>query len=40
MVARVEMTKNIMFPLTMINDLTNTLNAYKTKVQINHGFGI
>ena len=31
LIARVEMTKNIMFPLTMRNDLTNSLNAYKTK---------
>ena len=31
LIARVEMTKNRMFPLTMRNDLTNSLNAYKTK---------
>ena len=31
LIARVEMTKNRMFPLIMRNDLTNSLNAYKTK---------
>ena len=31
MIAKVEMTKNRMFSLTMRNDLTNSLNAYKTK---------
>ena len=30
-IARVEMTKNRMFPLIMKNELTNSLNAYKTK---------
>ena len=31
LIAKIEMTKNRMFPLTMRNDLTNSLNAYKTK---------
>ena len=31
LIARVEITKNIMFPLIMRTDLTNSLNAYKTK---------
>ena len=31
LIARVEMTKNRMFSLIMRNDLTNSLNAYKTK---------
>ena len=31
LIARVEMTKNRMFLLIMRNDLTNSLNAYKTK---------
>ena len=31
LIARVEMTQNIMFLLIMRNDLTNSLNAYKTK---------
>ena len=31
LIARVEMTKNRMFLLTMRNDLTISLNAYKTK---------
>ena len=31
LIARVEMTKNRMFPLTMRNDLNNSLNSYKTK---------
>jgi hypothetical protein len=31
LIARVEMTKNRMFPLIMRNDLTNSLNSYKAK---------
>ena len=31
LIARVEMTKNRMFPLIMRNDLTSSLNDYKTK---------
>ena len=31
LIARVEMTRNRMFSLIMRNDLTNSLNAYKTK---------
>ena len=31
LIAIVEMTKNIMFSLIMRNDLTNSLNVYKTK---------
>ena len=31
LIARVQMTKNRMFPLIMRNDLTNSLNAYKAK---------
>ena len=31
LIARVEMKKNRMFLSTMRNDLTNSLNAYKTK---------
>ena len=31
LIARVEITKNRMFPLIMRNNLTNSLNAYKTK---------
>ena len=31
LIGRVEMTKNRMFPLIIRNDLTNSLNAYKTK---------
>lgn len=31
LIARVEMTKNRMFPLVMRNELTPSLNSYKTK---------
>ena len=31
LIARVEMTKNRMFPLIMRNELSPSLNAYKTK---------
>ena len=31
LIAKVEMTKNIMFPLITRNGLTNSLNSYKTK---------
>ena len=31
LISRVDMTKNRIFPLTMRNDLTKSLNAYKTK---------
>ena len=32
LISIVKMTKNRMFPLIMRNDLTNSLNAYKTKI--------
>ena len=32
LIARVEMTNNRMFPQIMRNDLTNSLNAYKSKI--------
>jgi hypothetical protein len=31
LIARIEMTNNMMFPLITRNDLTESLNAYKTK---------